>query len=67
MPEHRKETKPATPPWWLHGGDEDCPHCGHPYHLEGERRCAGCDAPACADCLVDEDGLCPDCAKEARR
>jgi hypothetical protein len=65
MAEQRKQQQPAAPPWWLHGGDEECPHCGRPYHLEVERRCAGCDAPACVHCMGGE-ALCPDCAKDAK-
>lgn len=59
-------TKPMTtqdrqPAWWLQGGDEECPHCGQPYHLESERRCPGCDAPGCHHCLGDPKAHCPDC------
>jgi len=65
MAGHRKDPQPAPPPWWLRGGDEECPHCGRPYHLEVERRCAGCDAPACAHCVDDDKALCPDCDQDA--
>jgi hypothetical protein len=66
MPEHRHAKPSAPPPRWLQGGDEECPHCGQRYHLEAERRCAGCDAPACAHCVSGE-ALCPECATEAGR
>lgn len=53
-------------PWWLHGGDEECPHCGQPYHAEVERRCSGCDAPSCIHCLAPDSKLCPECVAEGR-
>jgi hypothetical protein len=49
--------------WWLEGGDEDCPHCGHPYHREAEMRCVACDAAGCRHCIVvhREHRHCPEC------
>lgn len=51
-------------PWWLQDGHEECPHCGQPYHLERERRCAGCDSPSCADCHDSQAGHCAGCHAE---
>lgn len=61
-------TRPSptqAPAWWLEGGTEECPHCGQPYHLETERRCAACDAESCAHCLSQPGQHCPGCASEA--
>jgi len=67
MAEQNKHPQPGTPPWWLHGGDEECPHCGRPYHLEVERRCSACDAPGCAHCVsAHDEAVCPDCAKDVQ-
>jgi hypothetical protein len=64
MTQRRSPASPAPAPWWLAGGTEECPHCGQRYHLEAERRCAGCDAPSCPHCLAHDSGLCPECATE---
>jgi hypothetical protein len=72
MTKHGKSTnKPSGgrgAPWWLENGGEECPHCEQAYGYEAELRCARCDAPICAICVVREGGvtLCPDCRKGAR-
>lgn len=71
MPEHREhhanELPSTAPAWWLHGGDQVCPHCGQSYYVEVERHCAACDAPGCPHCLSGHEPLCVDCAKESER
>jgi len=51
-------------PYWLAGGTEICEVCQQPYVLQGEYRCAACDAAMCEHCIVhDETGevFCADC------
>jgi hypothetical protein len=57
----------TPPPWWLEGGDEECPHCGQRYHIEVERRCQGCDCPVCPHCHGTLDQLCHDCRSEEHK
>jgi hypothetical protein len=50
--------------WWLHDGDQECPHCGHLYFSEVEFRCADCDGPGCPHCRITHTLghlVCPDC------
>jgi hypothetical protein len=50
-------------PWWLAGGQEECPNCGQRYAFEAEVRCAGCDGAICAVCVawVERRAHCPGC------
>jgi hypothetical protein len=73
----------ATLPWWIDGGDLECPFCLQPYCHAAEIRCGCCDAPACPMCAVNTHALddidstdaagalngplCPECAKAPRR
>jgi len=50
-------------PWWIDGGEENCPFCGQAYAYEMERRCDYCDGPVCPWCCVhaEPDTVCPEC------
>lgn len=52
-------------PWWLAGGEEECPHCSASYAYEVEVRCMECDGPMCPLCAVRvKENLeisCPEC------
>jgi hypothetical protein len=59
-----------TLPWWIDGGELECPFCLQPYCHAAEARCEWCDAPACPMCAVNPHALgvldgprCPECAK----
>jgi hypothetical protein len=71
MPNRGRTTRsqPSAAPWWLSGGEEECPHCGHLYVHEVEIRCFDCDAPGCPHCIVRhrERNLCPDCGPSVRK
>lgn len=58
-----RSRKIEPPPWWLAGGEEECPHCGQLYAYELEVRCAECDGPMCPHCAVRSTSIysCPDC------
>lgn len=49
------KTAQKAVPWYLSGGDEECPHCGQWYAFELEVRCRDCDSPSCPHCK------CPSC------
>ncbi|MBL0422989.1 hypothetical protein JI739_21815 [Ramlibacter sp. AW1] len=66
MAEHDRPSVADAPPWWLHGGTEECPHCGQLYHLETERRCGACDSPSCAHCHAAHERDCSPSGEEAR-
>ena len=53
-------------PWWLHEGEEDCPHCDQTYTYCAELRCFDCDAPICPMCIVriGEHVFCPECQQQ---
>lgn len=59
--------KNQSPPWWLSGGEEECPHCGQLYAYEVEVRCTDCDSPSCPHCIVThtEYRSCVSCASDA--
>lgn len=66
MPKGRSKTTSASEatPWWLSGGEEECPHCGIQYAYEIEVRCTTCDSPCCPHCKArDREGrnVCPEC------
>ena len=46
----KARTAQKVVPWYLSGGDEECPHCGQWYAYELEVRCVDCDAPSCPNC-----------------
>ena len=56
MPKTRSKAQQENiVPWYLSGGDEECPHCGQWYAYELEFRCPDCDSPSCPHCK------CPSC------
>lgn len=60
----KAQTAKKVLPWYLSGGDEQCPHCGQFYALELEFRCPDCDSPSCPHCKSkheDERFVCPGC------
>lgn len=52
-------------PWWLAGGEEECPRCMASYAYEVEVRCVECDGPMCPVCAVWSrerlEVFCPEC------
>ena len=55
-------------PWWLSGGDEECPHCGLLYAVEIEIRCTECDGPMCPHCKIRQAEfhyVCPACVADS--
>lgn len=70
MPKARSKAKSGTKtmPWWLGGGEEECPHCGQLYVLEVEFRCPDCDGPSCPHCRkrhAEDRDVCPECVEPA--
>jgi hypothetical protein len=68
MPKGRSKAKSTTRtlPWWVSGGEEECPHCGQPYAREVEFRCPDCDGPCCPHCKkrhVEDRHVCPECVE----
>jgi hypothetical protein len=61
--QRRTREQHVTLPWWLAGGEEECPHCGQTYAYEAEVRCADCDAALCPLCAISVQTrrLCPEC------
>lgn len=69
MRQIKPKASPRRPPWWLSGGEEECPHCGLLYAYEVEYRCGVCDGPSCPHCkqtAADLQVICPGCAADAK-
>ena len=69
MQKRKSKAKAAATPWWLHDGDEDCPHCGQPYIYEVEFRCPACDGPSCPHCKqlhAEGHHVCPSCVEVSK-
>jgi hypothetical protein len=62
----RQPRADMSAPWWLAGGEEECPHCEQSYAYEAEVVCTDCDLPMCPVCAVRiaKRRVCPACTRE---